>query len=65
MNSIIIEEKDDVVISVGFEEKCGGFVCIVEGTVIFIGEVESDGVVISVGTEIRVGFLSSEDVDGF
>lgn len=69
VNSVVIEEKDDVVISVGFEEKCDGFLSrdleIVEGIIIFISEVESDGVVISVGIEIRVGFISSEEVDGF
>lgn len=70
VNSVVIEEKDDVVISVGFEEKCDdGFLSrdleIVEGIVIFISEVESDGAVISVGIEIREGFLGSEEVDGF
>ncbi|XP_057561655.1 biorientation of chromosomes in cell division protein 1-like 1 isoform X2 [Hippopotamus amphibius kiboko] len=69
VNSAATEEKDDAVTSAGSEGKCDGSSSrdseLVEGTVTFISEVESDGAVTSAGMEIREGSLSSEEVDGF
>lgn len=63
------EEKDDAVTSAGSEGKCdgssGGDSDLVEGTVTFISEVESDGAVTSAGMDIREGSLSNEELDGF
>ncbi|XP_006075885.2 biorientation of chromosomes in cell division protein 1-like 1 isoform X2 [Bubalus bubalis] len=63
------EEKDDAVTSAGSEGKCdgssGGDLELVEGTVMFISEVESDGAVTSAGMDIREGSLSNEELDGF
>ncbi|XP_061001484.1 biorientation of chromosomes in cell division protein 1-like 1 isoform X1 [Dama dama] len=67
--SVASEEKDDAVTSAGSEGKCdgssGGDSDLVEGTVTFISEVESDGAVTSAGMDIREGSLSNEELDGF
>ncbi|XP_017905225.1 PREDICTED: biorientation of chromosomes in cell division protein 1-like 1 [Capra hircus] len=67
--SAATEEKDDAVTSAGSEGKCdgssGGDSDLVEGTIRFISEVESDGAVTSAGMDIREGSLSNEELDGF
>ncbi|XP_040093473.1 biorientation of chromosomes in cell division protein 1-like 1 [Oryx dammah] len=67
--SAATEEKDDAVTSAGSEGKCdgssGGDSELVEGTIRFISEVESDGAVTSAGMDIREGSLSNEELDGF
>ncbi|XP_058526280.1 biorientation of chromosomes in cell division protein 1-like 1 isoform X3 [Ochotona princeps] len=67
VNRVVSEEKDDAVTSAGSEEKCGDSSNraseIVEEAIAFISEVESDGAVTSAGTAVRVGSVSSEDVD--